>query len=117
MSGIQTDRLLKAAIGVLLIAMVFVIYDSMREKVVGVGDTAPGFTITTDNGRTISASDFGGKLLVLNFWATWCPPCVEEMPSLDRFQKTFADKGVVVLGISVDKNEKVYKSLDRKSVV
>lgn len=117
MSGIQTDRLLKAAIGVLLIAMVFVIYDSMREKVVGVGDTAPGFTITTDNGRTISASDFGGKLLVLNFWATWCPPCVEEMPSLDRFQKTFADKGVVVLGISVDKNEKVYKSFLSKAPV
>ena len=74
------------------------------------GDTAPEFTITTDNGRTVSPPDFGGKLLVLNFWATWCPPCVQEMPSLNQFQKSLADKGVVVLGISVDKDEKAYKA-------
>jgi cytochrome c biogenesis protein CcmG, thiol:disulfide interchange protein DsbE len=117
MDSVKIDRFLKAAIGVLLAAMVFVIYDSIREKVIGVGDKAPAFSITTDAGRSISSSDFGGKLLVLNFWATWCPPCVEEMPSLDQFQRTFADKGVVVLGISVDKDEQLYKNFLSKARV
>src|SRR6267143_1530574 len=49
------------------------------------------------------------ELLVLNFWATWCAPCIEELPSLDAFQRRFANSGVVVLGISADKDEKVYR--------
>lgn len=117
MPSTKTDRILKGAIAVLLIALVGVIYDAIREKVIGVGDSAPAFTITTDQGRTVSTSDFGGKLLVLNFWATWCPPCVEEMPSLDSFHKSLADKGVVVLGISVDKDERVYKAFLEKARV
>ncbi|HWQ56434.1 MAG TPA: TlpA disulfide reductase family protein [Bryobacteraceae bacterium] len=117
MSGIKTEHYLRGAIGVLLVALVFVIYDSMTEKVVGVGDTAPSFSIATDDGRTVSAANFGGKLLVLNFWATWCPPCVQEMPSLDQFQKTLAPNGVVVLGISVDKNEQLYRSFLAKARV
>jgi cytochrome c biogenesis protein CcmG, thiol:disulfide interchange protein DsbE len=113
----KTDRYIKGAIGIMLGAMVFFIYDSVREKVIGVGDTAPEFSITTDTGRTISAANFGGKLLVLNFWATWCPPCVQEMPSLNEFQKSLAAKGVVVLGISVDKSEQAYKAFLSKAGV
>jgi cytochrome c biogenesis protein CcmG/thiol:disulfide interchange protein DsbE len=74
-----------------------------------VGDSAPDFSITADNGRTITTSNFGGKLLVLNFWATWCQPCLQEIPSLDEFQRRFANAGVVVLGVSVDKDEKAYR--------
>ena len=47
---------------------------------------------------------------MLNFWATWCPPCVEETPSLSEFARQFAPKGVVVLGVSVDKDEKAYRA-------
>jgi thiol-disulfide isomerase/thioredoxin len=54
-------------------------------------------------------NSFGGKVLVLNFWATWCATCMEELPSLDQFQREFASSGVVVLGVSVDKDEKAYK--------
>jgi len=54
---------------------------------------------------------------VLNFWATWCPPCIQELPSLDQFQRELANQGVVVLGVSVDKDEKAYKRfLDRAKV-
>lgn len=93
----------------LFCVFVYVLFVSMYEHVVVVGDSAPDFSITADNGRTVSAGNFGGKLLVLNFWATWCPPCINEIPSLDQFQKLFASSGVVVLGVSVDKDEQVYK--------
>lgn len=62
----------------------------------------------------MSPTSFGGKVLVLNFWATWCAPCVEEIPSLNEFQKRFANSGVVVLAVSVDKNAQTYRAfLDR----
>jgi peroxiredoxin len=109
MRAVKTERLLQAVIAGCLAVLVWLIYDTFAEKVVVVGDKAPEFSITTDNGRTVTRSSFGGKLLVLNFWATWCPPCVEEMPSLDQFQKTFAGSGVVVLGVSVDQNHAAYQ--------
>ena len=57
------------------------------------------------------------KLLVLNFWATWCQPCVEEMPSLDQFAKAMVGSGVVVLGVSMDKNPKLYHDFLTRSHV
>src|SRR5262249_7996713 len=103
------ERIIHTLIALLLATFVYVIFDSFYERIVVVGDSAPDFSITADNGRTISLSNFGGKLLVLNFWATWCPPCIEELPSLHRFQQRFANSGVVVLGISIDKDEKAYR--------
>lgn len=105
------ERAIQTLIVLLLGVFVYVIFDSFREKVVVVGDSAPDFSITADNGRTVTASNFGGKLLVLNFWASWCQPCLEEIPSLSEFQRRFAANGVVVLGVSVDKDEKAYRDL------
>jgi cytochrome c biogenesis protein CcmG, thiol:disulfide interchange protein DsbE len=107
-------QLLAAA---MLVALCWVIADSMREHIVQTGDNAPRFQVVTDRGKTITRSEFGGKLLVLNFWATWCQPCIEELPSLDALQRRFANQGLVVLGVSVDKNEKSYKRfLERAKV-
>jgi cytochrome c biogenesis protein CcmG, thiol:disulfide interchange protein DsbE len=114
MKSVKIDRLLRLALGFFSVAFVYVIYAAIHERVVVAGDTAPEFTITADNGRTVKAPDFGGKLLILNFWATWCPPCVEETPSLSQFAAAYADKGVVVMAISVDKDEKVYNAFLRK---
>jgi cytochrome c biogenesis protein CcmG, thiol:disulfide interchange protein DsbE len=105
----RIDQILRISIGVLLCVFVYVIYASVHERIIEVGDRAPDFSITADNGTTVSRSGFSGKLLVLNFWATWCQPCIEELPSLDQFQRQFANSGVVVLGVSVDKDEKAYK--------
>jgi len=108
MQSVKTDRLLRVSLGLLVVAFVYVIYAAIHERVVVAGDTAPEFTIQADSGRTVSVPNFGGKLLVLNFWASWCPPCVEETPSLSRFAEDYASKGVVVLGVSVDRDEKAY---------
>jgi len=110
MQSVKIDRLLRLAICFLVAVLAYTIYAAIHERVVVAGDSAPDFTITADNGRTISPSNFGGKLLVLNFWATWCPPCVEETPSLNRFAQQYADKGVVVLALSVDKDAKAYSA-------
>ena len=110
MQSSNTDRLLRGGIVLLSAILVFFIYSGIHERVVVAGDTAPDFSITADNGQTVSLSDFKGKLLVLNFWASWCPPCVQETPSLSQFAAAYAPKGVVVLGISVDKDEKAYRN-------
>ena len=62
---------------------------------------ARDFTIQ-DSDRSVTLSQLKGKIVVLNFWATWCPPCVEEMPSLVLMQKRMQANGVTVLAVSVD---------------
>jgi len=113
----KIDLALKIIIGGLLVVLIVVIAGTLNERIVKAGDTAPNFSITTDRGKTITATNFGGKVLVLHFWASWCGPCVEEVPSLNEFQKKVADSGVVVLGISVDTNVNAYrKFLDKYQV-
>jgi len=109
MQSVKTDHFLRGAIGVLVIALVYVLYGAIHEHVVVAGDKAPDFTITTDSGRAVSIPNFGGKLLVLNFWASWCGPCVEETPSLSAFSDEYRNKGVVVLGVSVDQDLGAYQ--------
>lgn len=109
MGTVKINRFLRVGIGLLAVALVYVIYAAIHEHIVEAGDSAPDFTVTTDAGRSVSVSHFGGKLLVLNFWASWCQPCVEETPSLSAFAQEYAPKGVVVLGISVDKDEEAYR--------
>ena len=103
------DLALRSGIAVLLVALVLVIAGRFQaDHITDVGDAAPAFSIATDQGHTITPAKFGGRVLVLNFWATWCQPCVEEVPSLSEFQKRTAGSGVVVVGVSVDKNPKLY---------
>ena|SRR5689334_11954169 len=114
MKKTKVDLFLRGGIGLLLLGLIGAIYAGIHERIVVAGDTAPEFTIKADNGRTVSLPNFGGKVLVLNFWATWCPPCVQETPSLSRFAAEYAPKGVVVFGVSVDRDPKAYDTFLQK---
>ncbi len=62
---------------------------------------APDFILTTYDGRQLQLSDFRGQVVVLNFWASWCPPCRAEAPVLEQASREFRDAGVVIIGIDV----------------
>ena len=72
-----------------------------------IGTAAPDFTVQ-DADRKVSLRELQGQVVVLNFWATWCAPCVEEMPSLVQLQQRFKDKGLTVVGISIDVDGNAY---------
>jgi peroxiredoxin len=63
---------------------------------------AKEFSIPTLERTTFRLADYRGKVVFLNFWATWCPPCKEEMPAMERLYQRYKDKGLVVLAVSVD---------------
>jgi thiol-disulfide isomerase/thioredoxin len=63
---------------------------------------APGHVFHDADGKPVKASDFKGKVLVLNVWATWCAPCIAEMPTLAKLASEYADKPVAVVAVSID---------------
>jgi cytochrome c biogenesis protein CcmG/thiol:disulfide interchange protein DsbE len=63
---------------------------------------APSFALRTVDGRTVRLSEFRGRPVILDFWATWCAPCRASMPHLNTLQSRYRDQGLVVLGLSVD---------------
>jgi thiol-disulfide isomerase/thioredoxin len=67
-----------------------------------VGARRPDFTLQDTRGNPVSAGDFDGHIWLANFWATWCAPCVEEMPMLSRLQQEYAGDGLIVVGIALD---------------
>jgi peroxiredoxin len=66
------------------------------------GELAPDFTFKDQAGKQYSLADFRGKVVLVNFWATWCPPCREEMPSMEQLQRRMAQRPFAILGLSVD---------------
>ena len=104
------DRTLPLAIVAGMLAASLLMWDALRDRSVNAGDPAPEFSVVTEDGRTLTRASFGGKVLILNFWASWCQPCREETPSMERMHRQLKEKGVVLLGISVDKNPEKYKS-------
>ena len=67
--------------------------------------------IRTTDGRTLSDADIAGRFVVLNFWAPWCPPCVHEMPEIDRFARSEAGKSALVIGLAIDEQPAVDRFL------
>src|SRR5215475_6577066 len=89
----------------LLLALLSACYNGTRPP--RIGTAAPDFTVQ-DSDRTLKLSDYHGQIVILNFWATWCAPCVEEMPSLVEMQRRMKSKGITVVAVSVDVDQGAY---------
>jgi len=81
-------------------------------------NVAPDFELKDVNGKPVRLSDFKGKVVLLNFWATWCGPCKIEIPWFIEFEKQFKDKGFAVIGVATDEEgwEVVKPYIDRQQV-
>jgi cytochrome c biogenesis protein CcmG, thiol:disulfide interchange protein DsbE len=100
------------AILLLMAALVLALGSCRRSEPATIGTTAPDFTVN-DGHKTVTLSQLRGKPVLLNFWATWCPPCVQEVPSLVALQTQMGDK-VTILAVSVDDDGEAYKSFTEK---
>lgn len=85
-----------------LILAIFVFVSVGNARAIEEDPLAPDFTLEDLNGTKLSLSDFEGKVLFLNFWATWCPPCRAEIPDFIEVYDKYKDMGIAILGISVD---------------
>ena len=90
-----------------LVAFSFVYYQATHTgapRMVNIGDVAPDFTVNDSDGKQLKLSDLRGNLVFLNFWATWCPPCVHEMPEMELLNRAFKDRKFQMVAVSVDDN-------------
>lgn len=99
------SRAVILATGALILAVTFVIVwmQSSKYEPLVVGKPAPDFALTDLNDKPYRLSDFRGKVVFLNFWATWCAPCREEMPSMEVLYRNFEKDGLVILAVSIDR--------------
>lgn len=79
------------------------------------GQQAPDLSLSDLNGEIVSLSQYQGQVVMVNFWATWCPPCREEMPSMQNLHNKLKERGLVILAINVDEGGKdgVVKFIDK----
>ena len=96
-SGISLAVLMLAALSLVVVQIYEVATGPLPP---GPGTSAPAFTAARIDGPTLSLESLRGKIVLLDFWATWCPPCVASMPALQRVQDGYAEQGVVVLGVN-----------------
>lgn len=98
-------RLLILIAGTVILVLTFAIVwlQSAKYEPLVVGKPAPDFALSDLNDKPYRLSDFRGKVVFLNFWATWCKPCREEMPSMEILNKNFEKDGLVILAVSIDR--------------
>jgi peroxiredoxin len=102
-------RPLLVIVAVVLAAFGYVRLAERKGYALAEGRAAPGFRLTALGGGEVDLESLRGRVIVLNFWATWCPPCVGEMPSLERLHKALGKEGLAVVGVSVDEDEAVLR--------
>jgi len=96
--GRATQIIIAAAIGILLALS----YGLWPQSSPSIGAHAPGFTLSLFDGRELSLKELQGQVVVVNFWASWCLPCRDEAPLLERVWQEYKDKGVVFVGVNVN---------------
>ena len=98
-----------AVIGVAMLVLVLFAMPTYRQGEASIaGKTAQDFPLEVW-GKPGHLTDLKGKVVILNFWATWCPPCIEETPALNRLQKYVESRNALVLGVSIDEDPAAYE--------
>jgi peroxiredoxin len=77
------------------------------------GSRAPDFTLKSNSGKNLKLSEFRGQVVMINFWATWCGPCRQEMPLLNRIQEQYRKAGFMLLGVNIDDRPEVAQTMAR----
>lgn len=95
-------RITRVAVGVIVAACLGVGLRLSAEAAPAVDQPAPALIATALDGQTMDLSKLRGKVVLVNFWATWCAPCRKEMPTLDAFYRRYRAQGLELIGISVD---------------
>jgi len=96
---------LKLAVVVLIVGgAAYLAWRERSPHPLAIGDSAPDFTVVAVPSGSLELKKYDQEVVVLNFWATWCQPCVEEAPSLEKFAEKVRPQGVIVLGVSVDED-------------
>ena len=113
------QRKLRLLAGATLVLALFAVYRSSRRPVVLApgpqpGDPAPAYAGVSFAGDSVSLASLRGDVVVLNVWATWCKPCLHEIPALKRLHAQYADSGLRVLGVSVDRDRDAAKRFARE---
>ena len=106
------SKFARAAVVVLALLGALAFYWGHRRNAqtgVQVGDAAPDFNLPGLDGTPVRLANYPQQVVVVNFWATWCPPCVEETPSLEKFSAATKSLGVRVIGVSVDEDATALK--------
>lgn len=109
--GLMTGKLYKKSVStccLLLLAAALLVHASVAEadESFKPGAKAQDFSLPDMSGRQVSLSQYNGKVVMLNFWATWCRPCRVEMPSMEKLYHAYRDKDFVILAVSVDRKGK-----------
>ncbi|TPG89631.1 thiol-disulfide oxidoreductase ResA [Brevibacillus laterosporus] len=95
-----------AILGVLLVALVFAVYTSFaKPNEIKKGDKAPNFSLQSLEGQPMTLADLKGKGVILNFWGSWCEPCRNEMPDLEKVWLANKDQNIVIVGVNVGESE------------
>jgi peroxiredoxin len=87
---------------ILLLNQKSLFFKSEKQGSLAIGLPAPDFTFPGLDGKMVSLSDYRGKVVLVNIWATWCPPCVEEMPSMEKLYQKLKGKDFEILAVSID---------------